>query len=203
MRKLFASLMGVAIVAALVVMIHPVASAQTGSDKQVTLALKGSEEVPNPGDPDGAGNATVTFKPNTGEICWDIKVSNIVLPSLGSHIHEGKQGVAGPIVVPFEPEDANGLANGCTKPDAALMARIMQNPENFYVNVHSSEFPAGAVRGQLAALKDVASTPAGGAATLPDTGAEPALPGALAGLALVAAALGLSLRIGFRRRTAR
>ena len=202
MRKLFASLMGIAIAGAFGAMIHPVASAQTGADKQVTMAPKGSEEVPNPGDPDGAGTAMVTFKPGSGEICWDLKVSNIVLPSVGAHIHEGKQGVAGPVVVPFSPPDANGVASGCNKPDAALMARIMQNPENFYLNIHSSEFPAGAIRSQFTALTDVgAAAPAAGAATLPDTGTESGLPRALAGFALLAAALGLSLRIGVRRRT--
>jgi hypothetical protein len=195
MRKVFASLLGIAIVGALVVMLHPVAYAQAGADKQVTMAPKGSEEVPNPGDPDGAGTATVTFKPGAGEICWDLKVSNIVLPSVGAHIHEGRQGTAGPIVVPFSPPDANGVATGCNKPDAALMARIMQNPENFYVNIHSSDFPAGAIRSQFTALTDV------GAATLPDTGTESSLPRALAGFALFVVAVGLSLRIGGRRRT--
>jgi LPXTG-motif cell wall-anchored protein len=195
MRKLFASLMGIAIVGALVAMIHPVAYAQGGADKQVMMAPKGSEEVPNPGDPDGAGTATATFKPGSGEICWDLKVSNIALPSVGAHIHEGKQGTAGPIVVPFSPPDANGVANGCTKPDAALMARIMQNPENFYLNIHSSEFPAGAIRSQLMTLTNV------GAATLPDTGTESGMPRALALGALLVVAAGLSLRIGGRRRT--
>ncbi len=200
MRKLFASLTGIAIAGALVTMSHPAAAAGTGPDQQVTITLKGSEEVPNPGDPDATGTAIVTFKTGSGEICWDIKVANIVLPSLGSHIHEGKQGVAGPIVVPFAPEDVNGVANGCTKPDAALMARIMQTPENFYVNVHSTEFPAGALRGQLMTLTDVAAPPTP-MSTLPNTGAESGMWSALAGLALVAVVVGVSLTMGARRRT--
>src|SRR4051794_1311560 len=160
MRRVCAPLLGLAISIALVTVIRPVVAAPMRADKQVTIDLKGSEEVPTPGDPDATGTAIVTFKPDSGEICWDIKVANIPLPSLGSHIHEGKQGVAGPVVVPFAPEDANGVAKGCTKPDAALMARIMQTPTDFYVNVHSTEFPAGALRGQLMTLTDVAAAPA-------------------------------------------
>ncbi len=139
----------------------------------------------------------MTFKPGSGEICWDIKVSNITLPSVGTHIHEGAKGVAGPVVVPFTAPDANGVAAGCATPDAALMTRIMQNSENFYVNVHTSDFPAGAIRGQIMMA-------AGGAAPatsmLPNIGQESGMRLALAGFALLAIAGGLGLNIGLRRR---
>jgi len=212
MRKLLAYMMGIAMVGALFTMTRPVAAAPTRVDQMVTVALSGAEEVPDPGDPDGTGTATVTFKSGSGEVCWDMKVSNITLPSIGAHIHEGARGVAGPVAVPLSAPDANGVATGCTKPDAALMTRIMQNPENFYINVHSTDFPAGAVRGQLTTLTDVEtvsapattpaeSAPAAAPAMLPNTGAESGRLNVLAGFALVVVAVGFSLIISARRRT--
>ena len=201
MRKLFAPLLGIAIVVALFAMFSPAAAGTTQAqgDQTASVTLTGAEEVPDPGDPDGTGTTTVTFRSASGEICWDIKVSNITLPSVGAHIHEGAKGVAGPVVVPFSPPDANGTASGCTKPDAAIMTRIMQNPANFYVNVHASDFPAGAVRGQLmmAAGGGAAPAPTG----LPNTGADSGALLALAGFALFVVAVGFGLRIGTRRGT--
>ncbi len=200
MKKLCASLFGIAGIFALVAMVGPASAKPLRDGTMASATLSGAEEVPDPGDADGAGTATLTFNTDSGEICWDIKVSNITLPSVGTHIHEGAKGVAGPVVVPLTAPDANGVATGCATPDAALMTRIMQNSENFYVNVHTSDFPAGAVRGQIMMAAGGAA-PAPGLAALPSTGMGSSMYFALAGFALLAVAIGISLSIGVRRRT--
>ena len=95
----------------------------------------------------GSGTALVTLNQGQGEVCWDISVSDLTTPVILAHIHHGVAGTNGPVVVDFM-EPVNGL-NGCVQADAALIKEIRQNPADFYVNVHTTMFPAGEVRGQL------------------------------------------------------
>jgi hypothetical protein len=46
------------------------------------------------------------------------------------------------------PPSVNGLAGSVVTPDA-LAGRIWKNPKNWYVNLHTAQFPGGAIRGQL------------------------------------------------------
>jgi CHRD domain-containing protein len=112
-----------------------------------TTTLRGAEEVPGPGDPDASGFATVTIQGTT--ITYSILVNGITTPT-AAHIHRGAFGVPGPVVVPLNPTFGAGCTSGTvTNVDANLIAQILANPAAFYVNVHSTEFPDGAVRGQL------------------------------------------------------
>lgn len=102
------------------------------------------------GDPDGAGTALITLNHGEAEVCWDVSVSNLTLPATASHIHAALPGIRGPIVVPLSAPNASGLAVGCTSGvDRDLIQEILENPESYYVNVHTTDFPPGAVRGQL------------------------------------------------------
>ncbi len=133
--------------------LEPAAAVLPGAShggRPLTASMSGDQEVPFPGDPDGSGAATVTLNQGQGEVCWDIEVSDISLPSFGAHIHVGAAGVAGPIVVFLSPPDAGGTSAGCTTGvDPDLIKAIRQNPAGYYVNVHNFDFPPGAVRGQL------------------------------------------------------
>src|SRR5262245_5396199 len=117
--------------------------------RKFTTTLTGAAEVPGPGDPDGSGSATITLNPGTGQVCWVINVSGITLPAAAAHIHEAPVGVAGPVDVGLSAPDADGIASGCAAVSREEIKEIIQHPEEYYVNVHTSDFPAGALRGQL------------------------------------------------------
>ena len=112
---------------------------------ELEAELSGANEVPA-GDPDGAGEAEVELQPGLGRVCFEIEVEDIGTP-LAAHIHAAPAGVNGPVVVNFM-VDQLGL-DGCVSADRALIRQIRRTPAQYYVNVHTAEFPGGAVRGQL------------------------------------------------------
>lgn len=136
-----------------IVVLAPGASAGTGYDGDRSqfgfglsiTSLTGDEEVPGPGDPDGRGLAVVVV---TGErVCTTVSVRGIE-SATAAHIHRGAAGTAGPVVVHLK-TPARGASRSCTTVEHALARDIRQHPSEFYVNVHNTPYPAGAVRGQL------------------------------------------------------
>ena len=121
------------------------------------------------GDPNGRGEFyvfgidSVGGTNNSKVLCYNLQVKRIgelEMPPGGgraAHIHRGKAGENGPVIANLAwPQD--GQSADCL--DARLrptqfpvgdfvVAEILANPENFYVNVHNAEYPGGAIRGQL------------------------------------------------------
>jgi hypothetical protein len=126
-----------------------------GAAVRLETALSGANEVPGPGDSDGSGAATVKVSVKAGRVCYAISVRDITLPAVGAHIHRGRAGVAGPVKVTLNnptqiASTGIGLSFGCERDlSRTLLRRIRQNPAAFYVNVHTTDYPDGAVRGQL------------------------------------------------------
>lgn len=110
--------------------------------------LTGEAEAPGPGDPDGSGRARVALFPDEGRICYVIEVEGIS-PATAAHIHEAPAGSAGPVVRGLE-APTKGRSRACTSIDPQLAQEILDDPADYYVNVHNPAFPAGALRGQLA-----------------------------------------------------
>lgn len=116
--------------------------------KKFHIFMNGSQEVPGPGDPNGWGHAKVKIMPDDGKLCIKMHVRNIE-PATAAHVHQAPMGQAGPVVVPLPTPDSNGKADGCVDLDMNKLNEIKDNPSNFYINVHNSPYPDGAVRGQL------------------------------------------------------
>ncbi|SRR5712691_4057716 len=119
----------------------------TSGGRAFQIALTGEAESPT-GDPVGTGTATVRLRAGQGQVCFQLAVDNLP-PAVAAHIHEGVAGSSGNILVPLKTPDAAGKSSGCATAARKLVAAILAAPASFYVNVHTSEFPAGAIRGQL------------------------------------------------------
>jgi CHRD domain len=114
----------------------------------LTASLSGANERPNPGDPDGVGFAVVTLDRVANTVTYSLGFQGVTSPTM-AHIHRGTADVAGPVVIDFAPTFTNGTATGTVSSTNALINEVIANPGAFYVNVHSTEFPPGAIRGQL------------------------------------------------------
>lgn len=134
------------VVAVVVSLISPTAGAQT-----LGAVLTGGAEVPPNTNP-GFGNATVTFDATRQNIHVTITVANLGATINNFHIHEAPAGINGPVVINLiglGGTFVNGTMTGTFPVTAAIAERMLQAPGNFYVNVHTTTLPGGAVRGQL------------------------------------------------------
>ena len=124
-----------------------------GGRKFVT-ALTGQAELTGGAlvaDMDGSGTAHVVVNHGQRRVCWDlVNLQNLDTLS-AAHIHRGTAVESGGIVVTFfhfgQPIDLEGCTTAPLSRE--LLKEIIQHPERFYVNVHTTVFPGGAIRGQL------------------------------------------------------
>jgi hypothetical protein len=109
--------------------------------------MNGAKEVPGPGDADGTGAALVTLQPGQGRVCVDVRFAGLAQPT-AMHIHKGAAGVQGGVYI-----DLSSVLNDvrCVAATPAKLVAIRNNPSGFYLNIHTTAFPDGAIRGQLKA----------------------------------------------------
>jgi hypothetical protein len=114
------------------------------------LTMDGSQEVPGPGDPDGAATGTITLDDATGDISWLINYTGLSTVT-AMHIHGpgGSAGSAAGVFVGLAITGSPGQLSGTTNTTPANIDAIFANPTDFYVNIHTTEFTGGAARGQL------------------------------------------------------
>ena len=97
------------------------------------------------GDPDGTATATIDIA--AGKLCYDVAYRKLA-PVTAAHIHAGAAGKAGDPVVTLK-LDTDEYIKGCTPVTAEVAAALLADPGAYYVNVHTTELPKGAIRGQL------------------------------------------------------
>lgn len=117
-----------------------------------SIDLSGANEVCE-GDTcggDGTGTAEVEINSDENQVCYEISLEGVQNVK-AAHIHSGSSEEAGPVLVDLEWEGDDQGADKCADGvDEGDLEDISEEPANFYVNVHSEQYPDGAVRGQLA-----------------------------------------------------
>jgi CHRD domain len=147
-KKLISLVGAAAVVSLAVVALAP--AAQRAEVYKLRAALAPNTEVPKP---KGVGSAhglfTGTYVENrTGAVLkWKLTFSSLTGKALAAHIHRGKAGVAGPVIVPLCGPCRNGQT-GTVKITKATVATL--EGHRAYVNVHTAKNAGGEIRGQVA-----------------------------------------------------
>src|SRR5436190_9876080 len=93
-------------------------------------ALRGLEELPNPGALEGSGLATVSVVESGVE--WAIYVTGIGAPT-GAEIRKGRPGQQGTTAVFLGvPHPFNGFASGVAETSPAVRDDIFAHPDDYY-----------------------------------------------------------------------
>ena len=147
MRTLVAAV-GVALV------LTGLASATSQADTyKLTATMKARAEVPRPTGVPAAANGHFTGKAvelanDSARLTWNLTFSSLSGKALAAHIHMGKAGKAGNVIVPLCGPCRNGQRGKATITHAQLRAIELGRT---YVNVHTAKNPLGEIRGQLRA----------------------------------------------------
>lgn len=121
-------------------------AAAAPGDILLSATLSGAAETP-PTSGDATGMFMGRLNPGAGQLCYTLTSQKLDALTM-AHIHVGAEGVAGPPVVFLAPSVPTET---CIAVDKDLAAKIVARPGDYYVNIHNTPYPKGAIRGQLAA----------------------------------------------------
>jgi hypothetical protein len=131
-----------------------------GDTVPFTVFLDGSQEAPPNASP-ATGSGALTLDTVTNNVHFDISFSGLLAPQTAAHLHQAAFGVSGPVVVPLpmgSPIVFDSVVSDSV--EAAMLAG------NTYVNVHSTVFPGGEIRGQVELVPEPATIGLLGSAAL-------------------------------------
>jgi hypothetical protein len=129
----------------LVAMMGVTGLAGAAGGNKLSAQLRGANERPRAAAAN-RGSVEITLK--ASKVCWEFTITKIDGAPNAAHIHKGRAGVAGPVFVPL---GSAFKRQGCAHATSAQIRAIRANPAGFYVNIHNTKHPGGAMRGQLRA----------------------------------------------------
>ena len=145
MRKL---VLGVAIGVVALVSGSLALAASVGETYGVNAAMTAKAEVPAPKGASGKGTFSGSYVESgkTAMLSWKLVFSGLTGPATAAHIHMGKTGVAGPVIVPLCGPCKSGMTGKVKITDKVIDAL---ESGKAYANVHTAKNAGGEIRGQI------------------------------------------------------
>jgi len=111
--------------------------------ESMNVKLSGDQEVPAVKS-GGSGSGSITIN-DDGSVSGSVTASGFT--PTAAHIHEGKAGANGKVIVPFTKEGDKFSAPAGAKLTPEQLKAFKEG--DLYVNIHSAAHPGGEVRAQL------------------------------------------------------
>lgn len=122
-------------------------------DETLTIPLTGGAEtdIAHPlggtGDLNGSGLVKLTISPARRQVCFDFRIDGVATP-LMAHIRQAQALRNGPPIVSLFTGTGSDL-DGCAPANTGQLADMIEHPSLYYVSIATTEYPDGALRGQL------------------------------------------------------
>lgn len=125
------------------------AGAASTAGSPVSAKLNVKAEVPAPKGGKGTGSFSGTL--NGSKLTWKLTWGTLSGPANAAHIHLGKAGKAGNVVVPLcAGATCKSGVHGTVTLKAAVLKALKAG--GTYVNIHTAKNAAGEIRGQIAVM---------------------------------------------------
>ena len=117
-------------------------------------SMSGAEEAP-PQNAADSGSLKMTIDLVTNSLCYDMTWSITSTmgggPVTAATIQNAPAGVNGPVVINLGLGGVplNAHVAGCVGAPHPVLEAIVIDPSQYYMNIHTTERPGGAIRGQL------------------------------------------------------
>ncbi len=111
-------------------------------------SLTGAEVVGARGDTDGYAKAELSVSDEANQICYDLNDVQGIGTITSAAIYRGAKGRTGQVVIRMNAAIEGGWKN-CVGRSEWLEDRIENASGAYYIQVNTSDFPNGAIRGQF------------------------------------------------------
>ncbi|MGH3998615.1 MAG: CHRD domain-containing protein [Pseudonocardiaceae bacterium] len=130
---------------------HEANVARQDSNGHFSVQLTAQESV-NGGDRDGQGFARLNLDQRQGKACYEITWKNLDGMVTAFHLHADRRGNEGPHWIDFF-NDKNFVGeqtvSDCVTSTREKIEAVINDPSAYYLQVHTTAFEKGAIRGQL------------------------------------------------------
>jgi len=123
----------------------------TGAEIKFAAQLEGRQEVPSV-TTNAAGYGSFTLNASGTELSYEVGYTGLSSAFRAAHFHNAGRGKNGPVVrdLAFTGTRASGVWKSSDSTQALLPDLVVELlASQLYVNVHSANFPAGEIRGQV------------------------------------------------------